>query len=294
MNGVIVVDKPQGMTSHGVVLRLRSILRISRTGHLGTLDPMATGVLPVCLGQATRLAQFLPSIPKEYAGAMRLGFATTTYDREGAPTSPETPFHGSGSDVADAARRFTGTIDQVPPPYSAKRVDGKRSYKLARRGKVVEHQPSRVQVETFEITGFEQDTAAFRVVCSAGTYVRSLAHDVGQLLGCGAHLVSLRRLRSGPFSLDQARPLEEISPADVIPMEALLGDWPRLDVSGEDETRVGHGNPVGCSIDAPATRIFNKKGEFIAIGKIESGWAHPRVVLTSSPQVRSSELKAEA
>jgi tRNA pseudouridine55 synthase len=182
----------------------------------------------------------------------------------------------------------------VPPPFSAKKIDGKRSYKLARRGKVVEHEPSRVTVETFDITGFDDSVATFRVVCSGGTYVRSLAHDVGQLLGCGAHLVSLRRLRSGPFTIDQARPLDRLSAADVIPMESLLGDWPCLEVSGADEVRVTHGNPVSCSIEASSTRIFNKKGEFIAIGDIEKGLAHPRVVLTSSPQVRSSELKAEA
>jgi tRNA pseudouridine55 synthase len=294
VNGVIVVDKPERTTSHGVVLRLRSILKISRTGHLGTLDPMATGVLPVCLGQATRLAQFLPSNPKEYIGAMRLGFETTTYDREGEPTTSEMPFTGGLAEIAAAAKAFTGTIEQIPPPYSAKKIDGKRSYKLARRGKVVEHGPSRVTVDTFEITSFENGIAGFRVVCSGGTYVRSLAHDVGRALGCGAHLSSLRRVRSGPFTIAEARPLHKISAADVIPMESLLADWPRIDVSGEEEVRVAHGNPVACALDARLTRIFNKKGEFIAIGEIEKGLAHPRVVLTSNPQVRSSELKAEA
>jgi tRNA pseudouridine55 synthase len=293
VNGVVVVDKPEGTTSHGVVLRLRSILRISRTGHLGTLDPIATGVLPVCLGRATRLGQFLPSNPKEYVGTMRLGFATTTYDRQGDPTTPEVPFFGTLNDIAAAASRFTGTIDQIPPPYSAKKIDGKRSYKLARRGKEVEHAPSRVTVDVFEITGFESPMATFRVVCSAGTYVRSLAHDVGERLGCGAHLTSLRRLVSGPFTIEKARPLDRISASDVIPMENLLEDWPRIDVDGDQEVRVAHGNPVLCAIDAPRARIFNKKGEFIAVGEIESGWAHPRVVLTSSPQVQS-EMKAEA
>ena len=143
MNGVLIIDKPGGMTSHDVVQYFRKLFDTSKVGHLGTLDPMATGVLPVCLGQATRLAQFLPSGPKEYIGAMRLGFATTTYDRQGEPTTLEVSFRGAERDIVAAALRLTGTIEQVPPSYSAKKIDGKRSYKLARKGKTVEHAPSR-------------------------------------------------------------------------------------------------------------------------------------------------------
>ncbi|HEX4997246.1 MAG TPA: tRNA pseudouridine(55) synthase TruB [Terriglobia bacterium] len=292
MNGIIVVDKPEGKTSHGVILRLRATLRIARAGHLGTLDPMATGVLPVPVGRATRIGRFLPSGPKEYVGSIRLGFATTTYDRQGTPTSPETPFHGGTAEIVAAAAQLTGTLEQVPPPFSAKKIDGKRSYKLARRGVAVTPAAARVTVETFEVGDLDGNVAPFRVVCSAGTYVRSLAHDLGGLLGCGAHLTALRRLRSGPFTIDEARPLDQITVADIIPMERLLLDWPLLEVDTAGEIRVAHGNPVECSFGEGMTRIFNKKGEFIAVADIESGWAHPRVVLTSTAQVESSEMKA--
>jgi tRNA pseudouridine55 synthase len=288
VNGIVVIDKPEGTSSHGIVLRLRGILKTERTGHLGTLDPMATGVLPICVGQATRLGQFIPTAPKEYTGAMRLGFATTTYDREGSPTTPDVGFQGSLEDIRAAAARLTGTISQKPPSFSAKKIDGKRSYKLARKGRPVEPPPAEVTVESFEIVALADGIATFRVVCSGGTYIRSLAHDVGQSLQCGAHLVSLRRLRSGPFTMDQARMLDRVSAADVIPLEGLLSDWPRIEVDAEEERRVAHGNPVACGHDAVGagaaknmTRIFNKQGEFIAVASIEKGLAHPKVVLTS-------------
>ena len=285
MNGVLVVDKPGGMTSHDVVNHVRKMFSNIRAGHLGTLDPMATGVLPICLGKATRISQFLPSSPKEYVGEIRFGFATTTYDREGEPVGVETDLAAGRDEVLKAMAELTGGIDQVPPPYSAKRIAGVRSYKLARRGHAVENAPVRVDVAVFELKEFCPPTASFRVVCSAGTYVRSLAHDLGQKLGCGGHLLSLRRLQSGPFGIDQAARLDRITAIHIIPLERLLEEWPLIEVSGIDEHKVAHGNAVRSEADAGLARIFNKQGEFLAVAAVESGWARPRVVLTSKASV---------
>lgn len=282
MNGVLVIDKPGGMTSHDVVQRIRKLLKTSKVGHLGTLDPMATGVLPLCIGKATRMGQFLASSPKEYTGEIRFGFATSTYDREGERVGVENPFEHSLSQVEEAIRPLMGTFDQMPPLISAKKIGGEPSYKLARRGMPIQSPAVPVEVERFEILRFEPPLATFRVVCSAGTYVRSLAHDLGQQLGCGAHLESLRRLRSGDFGIEQAVRLDQATAADVVPMEKLLSEYPSITVDGEtEEDRVRHGNPVATVVERGLARIFNKEGEFLAVASVESGWARPRVVLTS-------------
>src|SRR5438132_9525083 len=172
MNGILIIDKPEGMTSHDVVQAIRKRLKTSKVGHLGTLDPMATGVLPVSVGKATRVAQFIPASPKEYEGEIRFGFATDTYDREGIPTTEERPFEG---DLNEGIRSLTGILEQVPPPYSAKKVGGVPSHQLARRNQAVELAPSRVEVQRFEIISLTPPRMTFRVVCSPGTYIRSLA-----------------------------------------------------------------------------------------------------------------------
>jgi tRNA pseudouridine55 synthase len=290
MNGVLIIDKRGGMTSHDVVQKIRKLFRTSKVGHLGTLDPMATGVLPICVGKATRLGQFLASSPKEYVGEIRFGFATTTYDREGEPTGSEIPFSGTITAVTDAMMHLTGGLLQTPPAFSAKKLGGEVSHKLARRGVVVENAPVPVTVERFEVTRFAPPVVAFRVVCSGGTYVRSLAHDLGQRLGCGAHLTSLTRLRSGDFSIEQAVPLERVTAGSVVPVESLLTHLPLITAAEDrEEERVLHGNPVSTREVAGLARIFNKKGEFLAVASIESGWAHPRVVLTSRTSVGSRE-----
>ena len=281
MNGILVIDKPGGLTSHDVVQAIRKKFGTHKAGHLGTLDPMATGVLPVCVGKATRIAQFLPSSPKEYVGEIRFGFSTDTYDREGLPTSRELPPANSADEVRCGMQSLTGILEQVPPPFSAKKIGGVPSYKLARKNQAVDMAPVRVEVEEFALIGFEPPLATFRVVCSAGTYVRSLAHDLGRKLGCGAHLTALRRTRSGEFRIEEAVPLERISETDLAPMDSLLASWPRIEVSGMDETRVVHGNQIRGDCPGDFARIFNKKGEFIAVASVESGWVHPRLVLTS-------------
>jgi tRNA pseudouridine55 synthase len=276
MNGILIVDKAEGMTSHDVVQAVRKKFN-AKAGHLGTLDPMATGVLPITLGKATRLAQFISNSPKIYEGEMRFGFSTDTYDREGMPDGPERPVEG---DIAAAMRSLTVAIDQVPPPFSAKKVGGVPSHKLARKNLSVELAPSRVHVETFEVLELNLPLMRFRVVCGPGTYVRSLAHELGQRVRCGAHLTALRRTQSGEFREEHARPLETCSADSVIPLESLLGALPRIDVSEAEEARVLHGNEIAGDAAAPFARIFNKQGDFIAVGRVENGWVRPKLVLT--------------
>jgi len=281
MNGIFIIDKPEGMTSHDVVQSIRRIFNIAKAGHLGTLDPLATGVLPVCVGKATRLAQFLPSSPKEYTGEIRFGFSTNTYDREGFPAGPEVPFDGAKNDIRRMMQSLTGVLDQVPPPFSAKKIGGVRSYKLARANRTIEMAPVKVEIQQFELLSLDPPFAKFIVVCSAGTYVRSLVHDLGRKAGCGAHLTALRRTRSGEFRIEDAIGLDRITEAKLISINRLLSSWPSIEVSESDESRVAHGNRIRSACAGDLARILNKKGQFIAVASVESGWARPRLVLTS-------------
>jgi tRNA pseudouridine55 synthase len=281
MNGIFIIDKPEGKSSHDVVQRIRAKFDTSKVGHLGTLDPMATGVLPVAIGKATRIGQYLPHSPKEYSGEMRFGFSTTTYDRNGTPTSEEQTLTAGPDEIEAALLKLTGELDQIAPSYSAKKFGGVPAYKLARRGVALEIAPARVRVESFKVTKFAPPFMSFHVVCSPGTYVRSLAHDLGQFLGCGAHLTALRRTRSGDFSEANAVALDRLQASDLIPLERLLESWPTIEVSGLEEDRVRHGNAIRSEVAANFARIFNKKGEFIAIASIENDLASPRLVLTS-------------
>lgn len=214
MNGLLVIDKPGRMTSHDVVNRLRKITGEKSIGHLGTLDPMATGVLPLLLGKYTRLAQYFSSAEKSYSGAIRLGFATDTYDSEGQPAGPDLwPATASTLNlekVRAAAARFHGEMEQMPPPYSAKKIAGTPAYKLAREGKAVELKPAKVRIFCCEIVALEGPEALFSMSISAGGYVRSVAHEIGQALGCGAHLSRLRRTQAGVFVSAEAHTLEEL------------------------------------------------------------------------------------
>jgi tRNA pseudouridine55 synthase len=220
VNGLLVIDKPEGITSHDVVNRLRKMTGERSIGHLGTLDPMATGVLPLLMGKFTRLAQYFSAAEKSYTGAIRFGFATDTYDAEGEPAGPDLWLEAAPSLTLDrvraAAERFLGETQQMPPPFSAKKIDGKPAYKLAREGKPVELKPAQVRIDAFEIVAMEGSEVGFSLNISAGGYVRSVAHELGQDLGCGAHLSRLRRTRAGAFTLADAHTLEEL--------EALSGD----------------------------------------------------------------------
>ena len=244
MNGLLVIDKSGGMTSHDVVNRLRKITGERSIGHLGTLDPMATGVLPLLLGKFTRLAQFFSTDEKSYTGMIRFGFATDTYDAEGEPSGPDM-WGELGSAITlerirQAALCFHGEMDQLPPSYSAKKIDGTPAYKLARQGKPVELKTAKVRIFSFEIVAVNGSEAEFTMRISSGGYVRSVAHELGIALGCGAHLSGLRRTQAGGFSIDQAHRLEDLEavagnpqalealcvhPRDLLPeMPAVMGD----------------------------------------------------------------------
>ncbi len=219
MNAVLIIDKPSGLTSHDVVNRARRILQQRSVGHLGTLDPMATGVLPLVIGNLTRLAQFYTNAEKTYEGAIRFGFSTDTYDAEGEPRSAPQPVTLDPDQIHELAARFRGTIEQIPPPFSAKKIHGVPAYKLARKQKEVVLKPVQVEIKEFEILSVEADRVRFRARVASGTYMRSVAHDMGQALACGAHLESLRRTAVAEFTLEDAHTLEEVA-------EAAGKSWP--------------------------------------------------------------------
>jgi len=250
LSGVLIVDKPAGMTSHDVVAVVRRILGIRQVGHFGTLDPFATGVLPLSVGKATRFAQFYLKSRKAYEGTIRFGFSTDTYDATGKPTSEVATVALEQHTLESAFKEFTGRILQTPPPFSAKRVGGTRAYKLARKNLPVELAPVEVEIYALQLLGIEGDSARFAVECSGGTYVRSLAHDLGQKLGCPAHLAGLRRTAVAEFAGDRALTLDELELAAksskvescLVPLEALLPGCPELLVRGREETSVRHGH----------------------------------------------------
>src|ERR1700674_1896805 len=213
MNGVLIIDKPAGLTSHDVVNRARRILGERSIGHLGTLDPMATGVLPLVTGSLTRLAQFYTKSEKIYEGTIRFGFATDTYDAEGEPTSRVQQVSLRAEQVEAVAARFRGIIEQTPPPFSAKKIKGVPAYKLARQQKEVVLQPVQVEIKEFVILAVDADRARFRARVASGTYMRSVAHEMGRELACGAHLESLRRTSVAEFTLGDAHTLERLAEA---------------------------------------------------------------------------------
>jgi len=275
-HGVLVVDKPAGPTSHDIVDRVRVALGTRRAGHTGTLDPFATGVLPVCLGKATRLVRFLTQGDKVYRATVRLGFATTTDDLLGEPLGAPRPVSHPPGALADAVRRLTGTLDQVPPSFSAKRVGGRRLYERAREGEAVPRTVARVTVHSFEVLAAEGDCLEVAVRCSPGTYVRALARDLGEALGSGAHLTALRRLRSGPFGLEEAVPGDGLTGSArgrVLPLSALLTELPEVRVGPEGRNALRHGRDLNRGLvvsgfpDHPPARlrVLDEGGGLLAL-----------------------------
>lgn len=293
MNGVIVVDKPQDWTSHDVVNKMRRIAGTRKIGHLGTLDPLATGVLPLVLNRATRLAQFFTRNDKTYEGVIRFGWSTTTYDAQGEATSPRTDPVLDAQAIHRIMAGFRGNIQQVPPPVSAKKIAGRPAYVAARKNEPVELPPVEVTVHELDVLDVKDSEVRVRVHCSAGTYLRSLAHDAGQSLGCGAFLIELRRTQSGPFGISQARTLEELAAlaeqeklTDVlIPAAQLLPELPSEVVDQITEAQIRQGrdfrvSPFRSRGDAKLVKALNRNGELIAIGEVRlPNIYHPILVL---------------
>lgn len=291
-DGLLLVDKPEGPTSHDVVRMVRKALRTRRVGHAGTLDPFATGLLPCCIGRATRLVRFFSGSEKTYTGVIRLGFATDTGDCTGEALTPERDLTGAVRRAADAvAAHLTGEIDQVPPMYSAKKIDGVPLHRLARRGEEVERRPVRVRVRDWQLEIVDERSLRFSVTCSSGTYVRVLAQDLGEMLGCGAHLASLRRTRIGPLSVADAVPAGELEPASaparLIPLESMPLPLPVLrcaDASAEKAFGHGAATPRAAWTGEGEGEVacWSAAGALIGIAVSEAGEVRPDVVLSAA------------
>ena len=293
MNGLIVVDKPQDWTSHDVVGKMRRLAGIKKIGHLGTLDPMATGVLPLLVGRATRLAQFFTRNDKTYEGVIRFGFSTNTYDAAGEPSGPDTNPEIAVETLLPILDRFKGAFLQTPPPVSAKKVDGRKAYELARRNIEVKLDPVEVTVHSLELISLDGRDARIRVHCSAGTYLRSIAHDAGQALGCGAHLAGLRRTQSGSFDLSAARTIDELQALAaesrleeaLVPAASLLPEFPLEIVDSITEAQIRNGrdfrvSPFRGRGDARYVKAVTRAGDLVAIGEIVlPNLYHPVLVL---------------
>ena len=315
IDGALVVHKPQGKTSHDVVDAVRRLAGFRQIGHLGTLDPLATGVLVLLLGRATRLAQFYAGRRKRYTCAVRFGFATDTYDAEGEAAGADTAPVITAEEIEPLLGEFRGRIAQIPPPFSAKKIQGRPAHELARKKKPVELKPVDVDVYEFRLTGVESPLARLVIECGAGTYIRSLAHELGRAQGSGAHLAEIVRTAVGEFTLDQAVPLEELAAASqagelasrVLPLERLLPNLPRVTVLPVVERRVRHGARFNVQIaqiqpgqvtvaqgatsqldsgdwQAPHLRVFNQQDKLIAIAQaVVPRTYQPVVVLDAAP-----------
>jgi tRNA pseudouridine55 synthase len=295
MNGVLIIDKPAGFTSHDVVARVRRIVGQKGVGHLGTLDPLATGVLPLVLGNMTRLAQFYLASEKSYEGVIRFGFATDTYDAEGEMVGEKQEPSLTTEQVRELAGKFLGTIQQTPPPFSAKKINGVPAYKLARKKKDVVLQPVSVEIKQFDISKLEASRVQFAAQVASGTYLRSIAHEMGQLAGCGAHLESLRRTSVGEFQLADAHTLAEVEQAAggegngpegigdlLVHPRKLLPTLPSVTADAEAAAKIRHGMAVNLPDFSRAreVKVFAGQRDLIAIASRVAGTLfHPRIVL---------------
>jgi tRNA pseudouridine55 synthase len=297
-DGALVINKPQGKTSHDIVDAVRHLAGFRQIGHLGTLDPLATGVLVLLLGKATRLVRFYSGRRKRYLAGFRFGYATNTYDSEGTPTAPDAPPNLDRDVLERLALESLGRSEQMPPIFSAKKVHGRPAYELARKNQAVQLKPVSIELFQYQLTGIEGPLARFSIECSSGTYIRSLAHEMGQKLGCGAHLAEICRTAVGEFSIDQALTIEELAQsarenrlaACLISLENLLPDYPRANVLPVLEKKVRHGGkfnvlvsqiqpgrielPPGATTQldsdgpsAPRLRVFSQQNKLIAIAQ---------------------------
>ena len=291
MNGVVIIDKPSGLTSHDVVNRVRGILGQRSVGHLGTLDPSATGVLPIVVGNLTRLAQFYTHSEKIYEGVIRFGFATDTYDADGEPTTHRQDVAINCDELRALAMQFQGIIEQMPPPFSAKKIAGVRAYKLARKKQEVTLKPVQVEIKQFEILDTNGDQATFRTQVASGTYIRSVAHEMGQKRGCGAHLASLRRAAVAEFVIEDAHSLTTLETAMQQGIVESLFVHPRMlapqlpSVTANEECvafiRSGRAVNLPEMSRAPQVKVFYGQRDLIAIAtRIAGTLFHPGIVFT--------------
>ena len=283
MDGILVVDKPAGPTSFDVVHRVRASLKVSKVGHTGTLDPMATGVLPICLGAATRLAGYLTEGDKEYLATVALGASTDTQDATGTVLQARDVPALTRAQLDEAIARFRGPQQQIPPMYSAVKIDGKRLYEHARAGREVEREARSITVHALELLDFGERELKLRVACSKGTYVRTLAHDLGEALGCGAHLSALRRTKSGPFGLENAAQLKELvdlGPARreearrwLVPLAEAFAEFPAITLDAATlAKKVAHGQPLDVPrslevVEGAKVRVLGPDGTMVAFAE---------------------------
>lgn len=294
VSGIILLDKPLGFTSNAALQKVRWLLNAEKAGHTGSLDPLATGVLPLCFGEATKFSQYLLDSDKGYETLAQLGKTTTTADAEGEVLQTREVTVGQ-SDIEAVLPRFRGQISQIPPMYSALKRDGQPLYKLARAGEVVEREPRSVTIARLELLALQEDRATLEVACSKGTYVRTLVEDLGALLGCGAHVAELRRTQAGPFGLAQAISLEELEAVHaeggsaaldrfLLPVDSGLEHWPLVQLTQHSAYYWLHGQPVRAA-NAPKfglMRVQDDQGRFIGIGEIDDeGQVAPRRLIRS-------------
>ncbi len=278
MNGIILIDKPQDWTSHDVVGKLRGILHERRIGHSGTLDPLATGLLVVFVGRATRAVEFAEADSKEYIAGLRLGTVTDTQDITGNILSECTDIPDT-DELSAVLNRFMGEIQQIPPMYSAIKIGGKKLYELARKGETVERKPRNVTISKLEITGREDGDYILDVVCSKGTYIRTLCNDIGEALGCGACMSSLRRVKAGVFSIENAHTIDEIQAfADkeeldkvIIPVDKLFAQYPEISVNAAADKKLRNGSIIKTTHKDGIYRVYSEGGEFLLLGEVEGG-----------------------
>jgi len=279
--GVLLIDKPFGMTSHDVVNDVRRRFGTRRVGHAGTLDPMATGLLVVAVGPATRFLQYLPLEPKVYVADVHFGRSTTTYDAEGETVSEQPVPEDLRGAIEAALPAFMGLIQQTPPMYSAVKVAGKPLYKYARSGQEVKREPRTVHISTFEIEKLEGDRAQMRIVCSGGTYVRSLAHDLGGAIGCGAYLAGLVRTEVGRFTREMASPLDAIHPDQLIPLHQALPPMPLVPLSESQVRSAREGRSIGMSEppDNFLVALTEPDGTVFSVARVQGNLLQPECVI---------------
>ena len=275
MNGIVIVDKPQEWTSQDVTARLRRVFNTRRIGHGGTLDPMATGVLPVFVGRATRGVEFFEHAEKTYEAVLQLGITTDTEDTSGEVIE-ERDVHISETEMSEILSQFRGKIMQTPPMYSALKINGQKLVDLARKGKTVERQPREIEIFELTLLEFTGTTARLRVKCSKGTYIRTLCKDIGEALGCGGCMAQLRRVQAGEYTIEEAVPLQVLletdKPEDYLrPVDSMFRQYPMVTLSSNQEKRCRNGNSFSMQLEPGTYRAYSKAGEFLMLAKVEDG-----------------------